>query len=423
MDLQAIYAALASTLSPNQQERQAAEAALKGWEGQPGYVSSLFRVVNSQEVAVAVRQAGIVYFKNIVNKHWEREEPVVDGTPDQRWVIGEDERAFVRSSIVEAMVQADTKCRPVIAESLRRIAANDFPSKMPNLLQEITQRLDVSVPPDQILGALLALRVLTKNFEYASTEKRKEPLQMILPSTFPRMVALMQATLSAPCGDEKAAEMQKIMIKVVWSSLHQSVPEYLQNGEVFMQWMHLLYKVIEAPVPEDAKALGAVYKDKDELGKHIAWKCKRWAAQILHRLFQKYGNPKQAEKHFTKQDGREGEVILSRAFHDQLANSFLQMFMQMLAAKAQGQFLPERFVVEAINYLQTGVTLAKTWKDMQPNVVALITHVLFPCLCFDTRGELKAFSQARMLACWPACRLPVVCLSGDLPLVPGPALC
>ena len=67
MDLQAIYAALASTLSPNQQERQAAEAALKGWEGQPGYVSSLFRVVNSQEVAVEVRQAGIVYFKNIIS--------------------------------------------------------------------------------------------------------------------------------------------------------------------------------------------------------------------------------------------------------------------------------------------------------------------------------------------------------------------
>ena len=67
MDLQAIYAALASTLSPDAQQRQAAEAALKGWEGQPGYVSSLFRVVNSTEVAVEVRQAGIVYFKNIFN--------------------------------------------------------------------------------------------------------------------------------------------------------------------------------------------------------------------------------------------------------------------------------------------------------------------------------------------------------------------
>ena len=44
MDLQAIYAALSSTLSADQTQRKAAEAALKGWEGQPGYVSSLFRV-------------------------------------------------------------------------------------------------------------------------------------------------------------------------------------------------------------------------------------------------------------------------------------------------------------------------------------------------------------------------------------------
>jgi hypothetical protein len=380
MDLQAIYAALASTLSPDAQQRQAAEAALKGWEGQPGYVSSLFRVVNSTEVAVEVRQAGIVYFKNIVNKHWEREE-VTQGSPP--WVISEEERVFVRSSIIEALVQGDAKCRRVIAESLRRIAGNDFPAKMPTLLQEIAQRLDVSAPPEQILGALLALRVLTKNYEYASSEKRDGPLSQILPATFPRMIALMEATLTAPCGDEKAAEMQKTMIKVVWSSLHQSVPRYLQDGQIFMQWMSLLYRVIEAPVPDHAKVVGSL--DADELGKLIFWKCKRWAAQILHRLFQKYGNPKQAEKHF--KEGREGEVVLSRAFHDQLANNFLQMFMLMLGTKAQGQFLPERFVVEALNYLQTAVTLAKTWQDMKPNCMALISHVLFPILCFDAKDK------------------------------------
>jgi hypothetical protein len=308
MDLQAIYAALASTLSPDQQQRQAAEAALKGWEGHPGYVSSLFRVVNSTEVAVEVRQAGIVYFKNIVNKHWERDEPV-EGNAELQWVIGEDERVFVRSSIVEALVQGDSKCRPVIAESLRRIAGNDFPAKMPTLLQEVASRLDVSAPPEQILGALLALRVITKNYEYASSEKRDGPLSQILPATFPRMVALMEATLTAPCGDEKAAEMQKLMIKVVWSSLHQSVPRYLQDGQTFMQWMSLLYRVIEAPVPEHARVPSAKM-DADDLGKLIFWKTKRWAAQILRRLFQKYGNPKQAEKQF--KDGREGEIVLSR---------------------------------------------------------------------------------------------------------------
>eukprot|EP00960_Hanusia_phi_P059830 764300-Hanusia_phi.AAC.3 len=66
MDLQAIYSALAATLSPNQKEREAAEALLKNFEGTPGYISSLFRVVNSNEVSIEIKQAGIIYFKNLV---------------------------------------------------------------------------------------------------------------------------------------------------------------------------------------------------------------------------------------------------------------------------------------------------------------------------------------------------------------------
>ena len=58
----------------------------------------------------------------------------------------------------------------------------------------------------------------------------------------------------------------------------------------------------------------------------------------------------------------------------------LQMFMQMLATKAQGHYLPERLVVEMLNYLQTAVTLAKTWNDLKPNCMALISQVLFHCL-------------------------------------------
>ena len=75
MDLQQIYAALQSTLAKDAPERDAAEVTLKSFEGQPSYMSSLFRVVNSEGVALEVRQAGIIYFKNLVGKHWEREEP------------------------------------------------------------------------------------------------------------------------------------------------------------------------------------------------------------------------------------------------------------------------------------------------------------------------------------------------------------
>eukprot|EP00961_Rhodomonas_salina_P283061 3825376-Rhodomonas_salina.1 len=90
MDLNSIYAALAGTLATDQAARQAAEDALKSLERVPGYFSSLFQVVNSKEAPLEVRQAGIIYFKNLVNKHWERENPTQDEATN--WVIAEQDR-------------------------------------------------------------------------------------------------------------------------------------------------------------------------------------------------------------------------------------------------------------------------------------------------------------------------------------------
>jgi len=382
MDLNAIYAALQGTLSQNQQERQAAEAALKSLEGTPGYISALFRILNSKEASLEVRQAGIIYFKNLVLKNWERETPQQD--EGHNWVIAEDDRAFIRQNMLEALVSSHPLCRPQVAESLKKIASIDFPAKLPGFLEQVAARLDPSVPPDEIHGALIALRVLTKNYEYKSSEKRKA-INDILAVTFPRLVPLMEATLAAPLGDEKAAEMQKVMIKSLWSAVHQSIPLYLQDPAIFMQWMGLLYRVIEAPVPEAAQGVGQSADERKELGNLVFWKCKRWAAHILHRLFQKYGNPKLSEKQLGEE--RQGEVAISRAFHDQLANQFLQMFMSLLATISNGGFIPERLVVEASNYIMIAVTLAITWTQLKPNAGVLITQVLFPMLCFDAADQ------------------------------------
>jgi hypothetical protein len=73
MEPQALHAALTATLSQNQSERQAAETVLKSLDATPGYLPCLFQIINSSEVAPEVKQAGIIYFKNLVSKHWQRE--------------------------------------------------------------------------------------------------------------------------------------------------------------------------------------------------------------------------------------------------------------------------------------------------------------------------------------------------------------
>ena len=84
--------------------------------------------------------------------------------------------------------------------------------------------------------------------------------------------------------------MQKAMIKTLHSCIHQTVPLYMQQSEIFMTWMSLVYRVIERPVPPEFG--GGNGQDTSEHGKSVFWKCKRWAAQIMHRIEQKYGNIK-----------------------------------------------------------------------------------------------------------------------------------
>jgi len=37
----------------------------------------LFQIINSSEVAPQVKQAGIIYFKNLVVKHWYHTKPAI----------------------------------------------------------------------------------------------------------------------------------------------------------------------------------------------------------------------------------------------------------------------------------------------------------------------------------------------------------
>jgi hypothetical protein len=73
MEPRALHAALTATMSPNTAERQAAETVLKSLDATPGYLPCLFQIINCEEVSPQVKQAGIIYFKNLVQKHWHRE--------------------------------------------------------------------------------------------------------------------------------------------------------------------------------------------------------------------------------------------------------------------------------------------------------------------------------------------------------------
>jgi hypothetical protein len=127
MDPVALQQALAGTLSANQAERNAAEAALSGLDGAPGYLPCLFSVITSQQVQPAVRQAGSIYLKNLVGKHWQRKKLLADEA--KLIMFTEEDKTAVRDGIFEALMGGNNQTRPQLADTLRKICHVDFPGE------------------------------------------------------------------------------------------------------------------------------------------------------------------------------------------------------------------------------------------------------------------------------------------------------
>lgn len=72
--LNALSSYLQSTVSPDASTRRSAEESLRQGEGQPGFLQLILELVRSDSVDMTVRQAGGVYFKNVVKKLWSDEE-------------------------------------------------------------------------------------------------------------------------------------------------------------------------------------------------------------------------------------------------------------------------------------------------------------------------------------------------------------
>lgn len=75
--LNALTSYLSSTVSPDAGTRRSAEESLRQGEGQAGFLQLILELVRSDGVDMTVRQAGGVYFKNVVKKLWSDEEASV----------------------------------------------------------------------------------------------------------------------------------------------------------------------------------------------------------------------------------------------------------------------------------------------------------------------------------------------------------
>ena len=88
----------------------------------------------------AVRQAGVIYFKNLISTSWIVKEPN-ETTPipiePMSFSIHEQDKALIRESIVQAAVMAPVVIRIQLAVCICMIIKHDFPHRWPEVVQKI----------------------------------------------------------------------------------------------------------------------------------------------------------------------------------------------------------------------------------------------------------------------------------------------
>lgn len=286
MDARKLTELLRATIDPAQQKE--AEGQLNQIHKIIGFAPTLLQLVMSNEVDMPVRQAGVIYLKNLITSHWADKE--VESGPIE-FSIHEQDRAMIRDAIVDAVVHAPDLIRIQLAVCISNIVKYDFPGRWTQIVDKITiylQNPDAACWP----GVLLALQQLVKNFEYKKAEDRgplNEAMNLLLPMIYQLILRLL------PDSSEQSVLLQKQILKIFFALTQYTLPLDLISREVFSQWMDVIRQIADRPVPPETNNPDL---DDDERVELPWWKCKKWALHILHRVFERYGSPGNVTKEY-----------------------------------------------------------------------------------------------------------------------------
>jgi len=403
-----LHVALQQSFSPDASVRDPAEKSIKQLKYVPGSTQMLLHICGEQQVQKEVRQAAAIQLKNICRECWvERvsffglalssDDGVTnpDGTPAKPPLLSPEDKAAVKIKMMECLMnEPDKSIRDLLAETLHNIAIHDFPEQWPELLPSLLDAISKSDDPSQALrvhNALLALRKVCKRYEYKSREARG-PLNEIVMNSFPLLLPLAQR-LSGPNEHSlEGAMMLKQILKIFWSSTQFYLPNgnnadgsaatspspALANPTAMEPWFEILKAVLIKPLPETSTGLEPKNQptSKEDRNAWPWWKVKKWAAQIMTRLFSRYGIPNYAEEEVKE---------FANYFSQNVAPSFLGPVCETLNLRPSGQFCTDRVVHLCLNFVDLAVELAPTYKLLKPHMEFLLYKVCFPAMCLDSQ--------------------------------------
>lgn len=347
--------------------RQQAEDELTKMKKIIGFTPALLQVVMMGEVDMPVRQAGVIYLKNMVTQHWKDAE--YEGGEPIPFHIHEQDRAMIRDAIVDAVVHAPDLVRVQLAVCTYQMVKYDFPNRWTNIVDKISIYLQ---NPDTSLwnGSLLCLYQLVKNYEYKKKDDRAplhEAMRLLLPMCYERMVHLL------PDPSEHSTLLQKLILKIFYALTQYHLPLDLLDREQFTRWMEVIRQVADRPVPDQTLQV-----DEDERPDLPWWKIKKWALHILARIFERYGCPSTVHSDYKE---------FANWYIKTFSAGVLQVLLKILNLYRSKVYVSPRVLQQTLNYLDQGVGQSVAWKLLKPHMLSVVQDVLFPLMCYSDADQ------------------------------------
>ncbi|BFZ04143.1 hypothetical protein BsWGS_07182 [Bradybaena similaris] len=366
MEVTKLIEVLRATLDPNQREE--AEHQLTEVHKIIGFAPVLLQVVMSDQVDMPVRQAGVIYLKNMLTQYWTEREPehVTDIIP---FNVHEQDRQPIRDNIIEAIIHAPEPVRVQLCVCLSHIIKSDFPGRWPNVAEKMALYIN-SDNSATWMGALLSIYQFVKVFEYKRCEERQtmdDTMVHMLPIIYQRLLQL------AADPSEASSLLQKQILKIFYAYVQNYLPLSVVTKEVFTQWMEAVRHIVDRDIPPEANQVDE--EDRPELA---CWKLKKWAVHILARVFERYGSPENVIKEYNE---------FSEWYLKTFSAGVLNVLLKLLEGYRQKMYVAPRVLQQALNYINQGISHAFSWKFIKPHMQVMIHDVIFPLMCHSDEDE------------------------------------
>ncbi|XP_061364672.1 importin beta-like SAD2 isoform X2 [Gastrolobium bilobum] len=366
MDLPSLAVVLQAALSPNPDERKAAEQSLNQFQYAPQHLVRLLQIIVDNNCDMGVRQVASIHFKNFIAKNWSPHDTGMPFIIDAQQKILQSDKDMVRDHILVFVTQVPPLLRVQLGECLKTVIHSDYPEQWPHLLDWVKHNLQ----DQQVYGALFVLRILSRKYEFKSDEERT-PVYRIVEETFPHLLSIFNKLVLIVNPSLEIADLIKLICKIFWSSIYLEIPKLLFDQNIFNAWMMLFLNVLERPVPSEGV--------DPELRKSWGWwKVKKWTVHILNRLYTRFGD--------LKLQNPENRAF-AQMFQKHYAGRILECHLNLLNVIRVGGYLPDRVINLILQYLSNSISRNNMYTLLQPRLDVLLFEIVFPLMCFNDNDQ------------------------------------